>query len=171
VNSRGILRLMVIAAALAGCSRPPRVSDTGYAGTWGRGSVRARSTLAIVKDGAEYRFRWTAVSDDDKWKVTCDWDGKCQEFTKGEQVASYGLDCRVDPETGRLRVKTTRTGTPKSPDNHTDVDELVVEPGGKVLRSSVIQRDDEHFAAGAGSTRFFDKVSDDVDDPPSTAKN
>jgi hypothetical protein len=162
---------IVVAVALSGCSRAPRISDTGYVGTWARGTERSRSTIAIVKDGNEYRFRWTAATDDGTWKVTCGWDGNCKEFAKDQQVASYVIEIRLDPETSRLRVKNTRIGTPKSPENNMDVDELVVEKGGKVLRSYVIQRNDQHFEPGKGSTRYFDKVSDEVDDPPPASRN
>ena len=162
---------MVVAAALAGCSSAPKISDTGYVGTWGRGNDRARSTIAIVKDGEGYRFRWTAASPDEMWKVTCGWDGHCKEFVKDEQVASYVIESVLDPESGRLHVKSTRTGSQKRPPmNNVDLDELVVEFGGKVLRSYIIQRNDEHFAPGEGSTRYFDKVSDEVDDPPPASK-
>jgi len=162
---------MVVAAALSGCSSAPQISDTGYVGTWGRGNERVRSTIAIVKDGERYRFRWTAAVEDDSWKVKCGWDGNCQEFVNDDQVATYVIESLLDPESGRLHVKSTRTGSEKSPPlTNVDLDELVVEFGGKVLRSYVIQRNNDHYAPGEGSTRYFDKVSDDVDDPPPASK-
>ena len=158
-------------AALVACSSAPKISDTGYVGTWGRGNDRARSTIAIVKDGDGYRFRWQGLGDSGGWRVTCGWDGSCKEFARGELIATYIIQTSVDPGTGRLRVTTTRTGTSKSPGDNVDVDEIVVESGGKVLRSYVVQRNEQRYEAGKGSTRLFDKISDRVDDPPSTSTN
>src|SRR5882757_4334471 len=118
MNRWSISGLMIIAAVLAGCSRPPKISDTGYTGTWSRGSDRARSIIAIVNDGGTYRFRWTQKSDDDKWRVECDWGGNCEEFNgDGKRVATYALECRMDPDKNHLMVKMSRTGTPISPDS------------------------------------------------------
>ena len=172
MNSRRVLNLMFVAVALAGCSSAPQISDTGYVGTWGRGNERSRSTIAIVKVGEGYRFRWIAASENEKWKVICDWEGNCKELLKDEQVATYLIEPSLDPASGRLHVKTTRTGSKTSPPIHNvDLDELVVESGGKVLRSYIIQRNEDHYPPGEGSTRFFDKVSDEVDDPPPASKN
>jgi hypothetical protein len=124
-----------------------------------------------LKDGEVYRFRWALTSDDKKWSVKCDWNGSCEESLKDKKIASYAFDCHIDPEKGRLHVKMVRTGTPDSPDSHTDIDELVVDSDGKVLRSFTIQQDAEKFAPGKGPARFFDKVSDAVDDPPAPPKS
>lgn len=158
----------VLAGVLAGCSCAPAVSDTGYVGTWARGNDRATSTIAIAKDGEQYRFRWTVASVDGKWKVRCDWEGNCEEFVEADKVATYKFDCWFDSGRDRLMVKMVRTGTERSPDSHTDIDVLELEPGkgGTVLWSHTIQRDDRHFEPGAGPTRYFTKVSNAITDPP-----
>lgn len=170
MNSGRVQRLMIVAAVLSGCSSPPKISDTGYTGTWSRGNDHARSIIAIVNDGGTYRFRWTQKSQGGTTRVTCDWDGKCEQFKDDAKIATYVIDCRMDADKKHLMVKLSRTGTPRSPDTHTDLDELVVDSGGKRLRSFVVQHDAEHFVLGAGPTRYFDKVSDDVDDPPSKSR-
>lgn len=160
--------ILGLAMALAACERAPKISDTGYVGTWARGNPQATSTIAIVKEGEAYRFRWNVTSADDKWKVRCDWEGNCEEFMGEERVATYKFDCWFDEAKNRLMVKFTRAGTEKSPDSHTDIDELELEPGkaGTVLWSHTIQRDDTHFKPGEGPTRYFNKVSDEVSSPP-----
>jgi hypothetical protein len=156
---------VLLAAALA-CRAHPRVSDTGYVGTWQRGSERALSTIAIVKRGSGYLFRWRQSSSDDRWEAHCGWDGKCAETIDRQRIAEYTFRASIDGKTGHLVVECSgRMLEPKEVAIH-DVDEVVVEPGGLSLGFHTLERNGEHYRVDAGPARWFKKISDDVDDPP-----
>ena len=89
-----------------GCAAelPDTVSDTGYEGTWQRGSDFVKSTFAIVEVQGEHRLRWDKRSADGKAVVTCDWDGRCEEFVDGEKTSDYLFRTWIDEDSGRLRV-------------------------------------------------------------------
>jgi hypothetical protein len=151
--------------AATGCDREPVVTDTGYVGTWARGTGRARSMIAIRRAGADgYAFRWGVSTPDDKWRVTCRWDGSCEEFVDGRRTSTYRFRTFVDPGTGRLRVTCTGTVTHPKPLAVHYVDELVVEPGGRVLWSYTVARGDQRFEGEARPKRSFEKVADAVAD-------
>jgi hypothetical protein len=148
------------------CGAHPRVSDTGYVGTWQRGDERARSTIAIVKQGSRYLFRWSQTSADNRWSVRCGWEGKCEEVIDGEKVADYNFRTWIDETTGRLVVECSgRVIKPKDMIVH-DVDHLEVEPGGTSLGCHTVERNGQHFAVDGGPARWFKKISDSVVDPP-----
>jgi len=138
------------------------VSDTGYTGTWSRGNDRNVSIVAIAKDGDRYLFRWSKRSYDGKFAIVCGWDGRCEETLSGKRIATYEFTTRVDPATGRLLVVyDERRIEPEKRDFHV-VDELVVDPGGKVLWSYTVERGGEKYAGGARPMRSFDKVADAI---------
>ncbi|HEX5045420.1 MAG TPA: hypothetical protein VFV75_21190 [Candidatus Polarisedimenticolaceae bacterium] len=159
--------MLLIGAAVLGCG--PQISDTGYTGTWARGSERSRSTIAIHREGDRYLFRWKVDSPDGKWRVRCDWNGQCEEQVEGEKTSEYRFTTRTDPATGHLLVQCTgRVTKPKQLDI-SYLDELVVEPGGRVLWSYTLQRGGERFQGEARPKRSFDKVSDEVGELPPQA--
>ncbi|HZN54018.1 MAG TPA: hypothetical protein VFB67_01735 [Candidatus Polarisedimenticolaceae bacterium] len=155
--------LFVLAGLAIACRREPTISDTGYAGTWARGTERLRSIVAIKKDDGGYRFRWSQVSKDERWRLRCDWEGRCEEFFAGKPIARYSFETYVDPATGHLMVRSARTGATRHGDDHTDLDELVVEPGGRRLTAYTIEKNGATFVRGGGPTRLFEKVSDAVE--------
>lgn len=55
-----------VLAVQAGCGLPPRVSDTGYLGTWSRSHGCNVSIVAIARSGDRWRFRRTTRSFDGK---------------------------------------------------------------------------------------------------------
>lgn len=161
------MAMLLCLLGLPGCE--PHVSDTGYAGTWTRGSARSQSTIAIHKDSDRYLFRWKVDTADGKWRVRCDWEGRCEEHVNGEKVGEYEFDTRVDPASGRLRVECTGNVTKPKPLAIHYVDELVLEPGGRVLWSYTLQRGGQTFEGEARPRRSFHKVSDDVGELPGRA--
>jgi hypothetical protein len=161
VRRWGALLVIVLAA---GCA--PKVSDTGYVGTWKGGSDRATSTIAIFRGEHGYRFRWKVDSADGRWRVRCSWDGRCEEHVDGMKAADYVFVTREDPETGHLLVECTgKVSRPKPADIHY-VDELVVSPGGLQLWSYSRERGGQRFQGDARPKRSFRKVADEVGDPP-----
>ncbi len=163
-RGRAIVAAFLVAAC--GCTVRPKVSDTGYAGTWARGNDRVRSTISIVRDGDGYRFRWSKASHDGKFAVRCDRDGVCKETLNGKLVARHRFSTSVDPATGRLRVAAAESRLLPEKVEIRYVDELTVEDGGRVLRSTTIERDGTALAEGSRPTRTFDKVADAVADLP-----
>jgi hypothetical protein len=156
---------MCLLTAVA-CSLRPQVSDTGYTGTWSRGNARNVSIVAIVKAGDRHLFRWSKHSFESAYDITCGWDGRCEEVLFGKKVATYDFSTRNDPTTGHLLVECNeRRLEPLKNDSHY-VDELVVEPGGKVLWSYTIERDGQKFSGMARPMRSFDKVADGTAVPP-----
>ena len=150
---------------LAACGK--KVSDTGYIGTWSRGSVAATSTVSISKTGDQYRFHWNLAQKDGNWTVTCDKNSHCEEISDHKRVAEYQFSTRVDPETGHLIVQGDVTVYGRTVEKRTDIDELIVEGGGLKLGSYTIERNGQKMKLGEGPLRFFDKVSDEVIEPGS----
>jgi hypothetical protein len=156
------LPILCIAVISAACSVRPRVSDTGYTGTWSRGNDRNVSVVAIARTGDRYLFRWFKHSFDQRLDVSCGWDGRCEEKYDGKHMATYEFDTRVDPVTHRLMVECDeRRLLPEKPNIHY-IDELVVEPGGKVLWSYTVERDGKRYEGANRSMRSFEKVADAV---------
>ena len=91
---------LLIALAAAGCAGKPRLSDTGYEGTWGRGNERIRSTIAIARDGERWLVRIGVRSSDGSYAVRCGWDGLCEEIQDGERIYDHRFVTSVDPESG-----------------------------------------------------------------------
>ncbi len=165
---RPIWIVLVALAVLSGpaCRLKPKVSDTGYVGTWSRGNDRGVSTVAIARVGDAYRFRWWKRTFDPArglaLDVRCEWNGRCEERLFGELIATYEFSTRTDPATGRLLVEChERRVAPEKKDIHY-VDELVVEPGGKVLWSYTDQTDGHRYVDSERPMRSFDKVADAV---------
>ena len=161
------LLVLGLALALGACEREPTISDTGYVGTWSKGTERSRSTISIRRKGDAYQFRWGASSADGNWKVRCDWSGRCEEFVDGEKTSDYRFRTWVDPRTNLLMVECRgKVFKPNQLDVHY-VDQLEVEPGGRVLWSYTLERGGQRFDGDARPRRFFEKVSDEVVDDPS----
>lgn len=153
---------------LAACAASETVSNTGYVGTWGRGG-EVRSVLAIVRDGEGYRVRWSLTSDSGAREVRCDWEGKCKETTDGELSAEFELRPSVAADTGNLWIECDgKVYKPVEGDFHFR-DELVVRPRGKKLVAHTIEELGKEWKRGEGQPRrIFEKVSDHVDDPPTS---
>jgi hypothetical protein len=135
-------------------------------GTWALGSPQATSTIAIFRDDAGYRFRWKLETPSGKWRVRCDWDGRCEEYVDGEKAADYVFTTRQDSATGHLLVECTgKVIKPKRAEIHY-LDELVVEPGGLTLWSYSIERGGQRFEGNARPKRSYRKVADEVGEKP-----
>ncbi len=157
---RSIPLALLVSIAAVSCTLRPRVSDTGYTGTWSRGNGAVYSVVAIARRGDGYLFRWTKASTQDDLAIRCNWGGHCEETYNGHRDATYDFSTRVDPRTGHLLVECTeRRLNPEKRDIHY-VDELVVEAGGRVLRSYTIERDGERLEGNVRPMRSFEKVSD-----------
>ncbi len=156
----------VCGVAAVACTARPIVTDTGYTGTWSRGNGVVYSVVAIDKRGDRYAFRWSKHSSQEDLDIRCGWDGRCEELFRGHRDATYEFSTRVDPVTHHLLVECDeRRVAPEKLDLHY-VDELVVEPGGKVLWSYTIERNGERFEGNARPMRSFEKVSDGFAGPP-----
>jgi hypothetical protein len=164
---RSILFLS-LSVALAACTMKPAASDTGYVGTWARGTQYARRFVAIARVGDRVLFRPGTQSEDGKWQWRCGWDGRCAEQVDGETTSEYGFRTWIDPKTSHLMVECTGKVTkPAEMDIHY-VDELVVEPGGKRIVAYTIERSGQRFEGAARPKYVFDKVADAVADPPTS---
>jgi hypothetical protein len=161
----GILALLAIGCAPGGSDKP-RITNTGYVGTWARGGD-VRSRIAIVRVGEDYRVRWNLRSSDDKRRVECTWEGSCEEFVNGERVAEFKLTPSVDGETGNLWIECD--GEVFKPEEATIhfKDELVLRPKGRKLVAHTIEEGESTWVRGEGQPRrIFEKESDSVADPP-----
>lgn len=152
----------------AACS--PKVSDTGYVGTWARGKPETRSVISISKAGDHYRFCWTIDSLDGKWVVRCDKSARCVETYEGKKIGDYVFATRLDPATGHLIVESEHIAY--EPDGKVrgtvkDLDELVVGGNGRQLSCYTFERNGKRMSRAEGPQRHFDKVSDAVMEPGS----
>lgn len=166
MSRRGLAFAMVaFVLGSLGCHLAPRISDTGYTGTWAQGNDRVVSIVAIARAGDGYLFRWRKRSYDGVLEIRCGWDGRCEERLKGATMATYEFKTRVDSKTGHLVVacKEHRLAPEKVEIEYTD--ELVVEPGGKVLTSYVIERGGTKYTGGERPMRSFEKIADGVAGP------
>lgn len=159
--------LAALVLAAGGCA--PKVSDTGYVGTWTRGSAEYTSTIAIFHGKSGYRFRWKVDTSSGRWKVRCDWEGRCEEFVDGEKTSQYTFVTREDPTTGHLIVECTGKVTKPRPADIRYVDELEVAPGGLELRSYSRERGGQRFEGKARPLVTFRKVADEVGEMPREA--
>jgi hypothetical protein len=161
---------LAAAGSLAACGLPPMLSDTGYRGTWRRGSERQGSIVAITEAGGRWYFRWTLRDPDGRRTVLCDWEGRCEERHKDQTVATYTIASRLDPETGKLTTDTVeeRIAPEKKTFRYTDVLELA--DNGRTLLNFTTDRDGSHFEGAARPRRVFTKISDSVADPPRTLR-
>lgn len=161
------MRSVRIAIALSGigltaaCS--PKVSDTGYVGTWARGRPESRSMISIARAGDQYRFQWKLASVDGKWTVSCDARSHCVEKYEGKKIGDYDFTTRLAPETGHLIVESAQTSY--EPDGKVrgtvkDLDELVVEENGLKLGCYTFERNGSRMSRAEGPQRHFEKISD-----------
>jgi len=165
---RIISRVSIVSVLLAGagCHFPPMVSDTGYAGTWSRGNDRNVSIVAIAELDGRLKFRWTKRSFDGKLAITCDWDGRCEEHLNGTLIATYAIQVRLDPASGKLYTDTVeeRQIPERQTFRYTDV--MEVEDGGRTLWNYTVDRDGQHYEGDGRPRRSFSKVANAVADPP-----
>jgi hypothetical protein len=165
-RSFGMPRWGLLALLLVACCGKPKVSDTGYAGTWVRGNERIRSSLAIVRDGGVWRARIGVKSADGTYAIAAGWDGTGEEVQNGAKLRDLAFRTSMDPASGHLRIECT--GTPAEPSRMPMhyVDELVVEQGGLTLSAYTVERDGTRFTGESRPRREFEKASDEVEDAP-----
>jgi hypothetical protein len=161
-----LLGSIALVACGGGGGLPDVVSDTGYQGTWRRGTERLQSTIAIVEVDGRYRFRWNKTTADGTWTVNCDWEGRCEEFVDGEKTSDYVFRVWVAEETGHLRVECTGTVHRPTAREVYSVEELIPRKQGLVLRAHTIGDAGSTYEVGAGPRRDFAKISDHVLEPP-----
>ncbi len=157
----------VAAILVVACTVRPKVGDTGYQGTWGRGNERVRSTLALFRQGDRWLVRVGVVSDDRNWTIRCGWDGRCEERVGGLKVYDHRFSASLDPATGHLRVECVAKAVAPGREDVHYVDELVVEPGGKRLVALTVERDGRPLPPEGRPRREYEKIADGVADPPS----
>ena len=140
-------------ATLSACGLPPMVSDSGYRGTWRRGSERSMSTVAITEIDGRWYFRWKKRSLDGKQDVHCEWDGQCVERSNGREVARYTITTHYDASRGVLFTDTLeeRLGANAKTFRYTDVMEIA--DHGLTLWNSTVDRDGQHFEGDARPRR------------------
>jgi hypothetical protein len=158
--------LLVSGILPAACGLPPMVSDTGYKGTWRRGTGPQGSIVAITQVGDRWYFRWTMRDPAGRRSVLCDWEGRCEERYKDQPVATYTISSRLDPATGKLTTDTVeeRVAPERKTFRYTDVLELADE--GRTLVNFTTDRDGSHFEGAARPRRSFAKISNSIADPP-----
>ncbi len=169
-----LLRTCLVVAAciacLAGgaCSVRPEITDTGFVGTWARSGIigNYRSSVAILREGDRYLFRWRLDSEDGKWRVRCGWDGKCDEFLDGKKIGAYTFLVQQEPGKDFLSVDCTRTALREGDRSYHYIDELVLDPGGKSITSYTLRLGDETFTRESTRKLVLEKISDTVADPP-----
>ena len=156
---------LVLLLAWGGCAKTPVVSDTGYSGTWERGTEVVKSRLAIVELGGAYHVRWTRLSADGRWKTLCDWNGRCEEFVDDEKTSDYTFKAWVDPDSQLLRVECTGFVQKPNEAHFHWIDELLVKDDGRRLVARTLEEQGRVYE-GTKPKRNFKKVSNDVEDPP-----
>jgi hypothetical protein len=165
---RRSLWLPIAGLVLAAACSITRVSDTGYVGTWSRGSGTGTSVISIAKTGDQYRFTWKLTSADRKWTVTCDKNSHCTEIIDGVKTAEFQFSTRVDPATGHLIVESDQSiFDPKGEvkEKRLDVDELILESGNLKLGSYTFERNGKTLTGDDRPKRFFEKISNSVMEP------
>jgi hypothetical protein len=168
MKKRWSLWMPIAVGILAAACTITRVSDTGYVGTWSRGSSVGTSTISIAKTGDTYRFFWKQRSADRKWTADCDRNSHCIEVMDGIKIAEYQFTTRVDPATGHLIVEGDLSiFDPKGAvkEKRRDVDELILEPGNLKLGSYTFERNGVTLTGDERPQRHFDKVSNSVAEP------
>lgn len=160
---RKLLNLSLAAAVTLACSGAPELSDTGYVGIWSRGSDdRAVSTIAIVRDGEAYRFKWNVDTADGSRSVRCGWDGRCEETVDGAKTIDYTFRTWTDPETGHLFVECRGRGVRPERDVQIHyVSELMVDDGGLSLLAHERERDGKSHPEEVSRLRVFEKRSNE----------
>jgi hypothetical protein len=153
---------------LSGCSGglPDEISNTGYVGTWQRGSDFVQSTFSIVEIDGSYAVRWEKRSADGKAHVDCDWQGRCEEFVDGSRTSEYAFRVWVDEESGRLRVGCRGRVYGATPAEFDYVDELILRDDGHTLRFQRVADAIRPFDPERPPRRDYGKISDYVRDPP-----
>lgn len=151
----------VLAAAALACGCGPRVSDTGWVGTWGRGEDgRTLSTISIWEDeGGALRFAVARTSADGSARLACDRDGRCLEYAGDApyyeyryEVVEAGADALVVASAGRP-LEGGR-GQPIAM-----VERFELEPGGLALRRYRVSVNDRALPRSEHHVRF-EKLSD-----------
>ena len=156
---------VLLSLAMLACDRHGAVSDTGYTGTWERGSKIQRSTLAIVEWNGEYLVRKTLDTADGRHTIRCDWDGHCDEFVEGEKTSEYTFRSWVDPKSNRLRIECHGTVTKPTPLELHYVDELLLRDDGLTIRARTLEEQGREYTKGSPK-RDYRKISNSVSDPP-----
>jgi hypothetical protein len=159
---------LALVGAVASTACGPQISDTGYTGTWSKKGSNTQTTVAIVRDGEGYLFRWGRDSVDGRLKVRCDWEGNCEETFDGASTGRYKMRTWINEENGRLRVECRGTQLDHA-GNTVElhyVDELLVRANGMRLVSRLVERDGTELEGRGHGRRVFDKISDTVIDPP-----
>jgi hypothetical protein len=160
------IRSIALVGLAVGCGGP-QTTNTGYAGTWSRGSDAVRSTLSIVREGESYLVRWRLRSADGQRSVDCDWAGACVEHVAGDKASEFTMSPSVDPTSGNLIIEVHGTVfKPEAGEMHYR-DELTVRTRGQKMIAHTLEEAGRTWERGEGQPRrIFNKVSDDVEDPP-----
>ena len=159
----GFCALLTLATLACDVHQP--VSNTGYTGTWERGSERTRSRLAIVEWNGQYLVRKSVNSADGRHTVRCEWSGHCEEFVDGEKTSEYTFRSWVDPKSKRLWIECHGTITKPAPLELHYVDELLLKDDGLRIRARTVEEQGRKHTR-ARPKRDYRKISNSVSDPP-----
>lgn len=162
----GAVAVVLAMVALAACGGSAAPSNTGFKGTWTKETSSLEVAIYIWHDGRDYRFRMMRASKDGTGKITCDWDGNCEEFLN-------------DRKTSDLRFRLEDTGVPGSLLLHCDglvrypgkqeihyIHELNLSEDGLTLLSYTVESQGVRYQGDARGLRTLQKMSDAVPDPP-----
>ncbi len=155
----GALALMLSWAAASCSTAPDPGIDSPLIGTWEQKGPQAVAVLSIAHDGETFRIRPGKEVFDGSMKVTCDWDGTCDEFNYGILKLQYRSTVWTEEESGNLMWRWE--GQSVNSDVSVDfVYELEVE-GDELIcyRRKVGDRPD-------ASLKRYRRVSDEVRSPP-----
>ena len=159
--------LWTILCLASACGGTPTVHATpSIVGTWQRGNERGRSILAFVKRGDEYLFRWSKVTEDEKRRVACEWDGRCVETVNEKAVGAYTFSVSREGSSGNVLVACTGYLDEGKRIDMQWVDEFVLQPDGQTLYCYTREANGQRFEGDARPLRVFQKVSDSVAEPP-----
>ena len=160
------LALVAIALATAGCGGPAVPSDTGFNGTWGKETSTVQVAMYIWHDGQEYRFRMWRESRDGVGRITCDWDGHCEEFLNDQKTSDLQFSLQESAAPGNLLLHCE--GTVFHPRelaiNYTH--ELSLTEDRLTLVSHTVESQGNRYEGDARGKRELAKISDAVPEPP-----
>jgi hypothetical protein len=149
-----------VAVLLSASCGSQGVSDTGYQGTWQRGSEEGvRSVISIAKLDQGYRFAWNKFLADGTHYVRCGRRGPCVQYLNGKPV--YEFRFSVSTREGSQSLFVECQGTPLIEEfaELQYLDQLELQPGGLELWSVTLERDGKTLERPEGPYKFA-KTSD-----------
>ena len=157
--------LAVCVAAVTGCGTAPP-TNTGFDGSWGKETAALEIAMYIWHDGDAYRFRMLRQSTDGTGRITCDWDGNCEEFLNDRKTSD--LKFRIEESATGESLLLHCDGRVFYPDELeiSYIHELKLSEDGLQLFSYTVESQGVRFEGDRRGMRTMVKISDAVPDPP-----